>query len=111
MNCSSSKCINTGSLISLIITNAPHSYRMLRKLYTGGGKEAHWRSLCFPVNFFIKLKLLYKTVKEFKTTTKNMCCKDVEKLKLFCIGGGNKMVQLLWKTVWRFLKNQNRTTI
>ena len=36
-------------------------------------------------------------------------CKD-EKLKLFCIVGGNKMVQLLWKIVWRFLKKTTSRT-
>ena len=32
---------------------------------------------------------------------------DVEKLEPLCTAGGMKMVQLLWKIVWQFLKNLN----
>ena len=36
-------------------------------------------------------------------TEKSKCGEDVEKLELLCIVGENgKMVQPLWKTVWRF---------
>ena len=33
--------------------------------------------------------------------------KDAEKLESLCLAAGNKMVQLLWKTVLRFLKKLN----
>ena len=38
---------------------------------------------------------------------------DVEKLKSFCTAGRNvKLVQLLWKTVWKFFKKiKNRSTM
>ena len=44
-----------------------------------------------------------------ETKTKTSAGENVEKLEPLCTVG--KMVQLLWKTVWQFLKTLNKTTI
>ena len=57
-------------------------------------------------------KMQSKTTMRYHFTPTRMAirqkqCKDVEKLESLCIVAGNKMVQLLWKTVWWFLKKLN----
>lgn len=50
-------------------------------------------------------KLLSKVKNKTKQRIITSVDEEVEKLQVMCIAGGNvKMLQLLWKIVWQFLK-------